>query len=105
MTRNTIYRVEVAVEILNEAIREKLLYMLQILDSDNVKARYMNSEGAYHRVLRRTQEPQIDSQRALYQYFAQEKVIEPSPVMVESSAGEEDDNKSWWTRLKDTWQK
>lgn len=105
MTRNTIYRVEVAVEILSQPIKEKLLYMLKIMDSDNVKARQMDSEGTYHRVPRKANEPLIDSQRILYNYFAQEKapiaIAKEQEDLVELSRSEE----GWWQRVKDLWQK
>ncbi len=104
MTRNTVYRVEVAVEVLSQPIREKLLYMLKIMDNDNVKARYMDAEGTYHRVERKPQEPMVDSQRALYQYFAQEKAT--VAILKEQGLSDQAEEKaSFWTRLKSIWQK
>ena len=50
MTRNTLKRVEIAVPLFDEKIREQILYMFNTVMSDNVQAREMNSEGNYIRV-------------------------------------------------------
>ena len=98
MTRNTLYRVEVAVEILSQPIKEKLLYLLATLDRDNVKARVMDAEGTYHHVPRQLNEPLIDSQRVLYNYFAQEKAVAALTREQEALTHEE---KGLWSRLKE----
>lgn len=78
--------------------------MLKIMDNDNVKARYMDAEGTYHRVERKPQEPMVDSQRALYQYFAQEKAT--VAILKEQGLSDQAEEKaSFWTRLKSIWQK
>ncbi|MGN0581360.1 MAG: polyphosphate kinase 1, partial [Oscillospiraceae bacterium] len=50
MTRNTLKRVEIAVPLFDEKIREQVLYMFNTVMSDNVQARELNSEGNYIRV-------------------------------------------------------
>ena len=47
MTRNTEKRVEVACPIYDSAIKERLNQMLDVMLSDNVKAREMQSDGTY----------------------------------------------------------
>lgn len=72
MTRNTQFRVEVASEILSPTIQEQLMYLLEVLDRDNVKAREMDSDGKYQRLFNANHNTPIDSQRVLYEYFAKE---------------------------------
>ncbi len=47
MTRNTMYRVEVAVPIYDEGIRARLEHMFEIQLRDNVKARVQQPDGTY----------------------------------------------------------
>ena len=47
MTRNTEKRVEVACPILDDAVKERLNRMLEVLLSDNTKARKMQPDGSY----------------------------------------------------------
>lgn len=47
MTRNTDKRVEIATPVLDDAIADKIYGMLQVMLSDNVKARRLTCEGAY----------------------------------------------------------
>ena len=49
MTRNTENRVEVACPIFDPEIRRKLIHDLNIMLSDNVKARKMLSDGTYRK--------------------------------------------------------
>ena len=49
MTRNTEKRVEVACPIYDEGIRRRLMHDLKVMLSDNVKARQMDSGGAYQK--------------------------------------------------------
>lgn len=49
MTRNTEKRVEVACPIFDAAVRKKLLHDLNIMLSDNVKARKMLADGTYRK--------------------------------------------------------
>mgnify|MGYP004587582425 FL=1 len=47
MTRNTEKRVEVACPIYSEEIKQKLTHMLDVMLSDNVKARTLISDGTF----------------------------------------------------------
>ena len=49
MTRNTEKRVEVACPVYDERIKSQLTRMLQIMLTDNVKARELQSDGTFHR--------------------------------------------------------
>lgn len=66
MTRNTVRRVEVAVPIMDESIKERLFCMFQIMLSDNKKARREDSDGNYR--IEKTENDEMDSQ----EYFFQE---------------------------------
>lgn len=50
MTRNTRRRVEIACPILDADIRERLLHILEVMFSDTVKARVLDSEGMYQKL-------------------------------------------------------
>lgn len=60
MTRNTEKRVEVACPIYDEEIKKKLIHDLQVMLSDNVKARQMAGDGTYRK--KRTGEKDINAQ-------------------------------------------
>lgn len=60
MTRNTEKRVEVACPIYDEGIKKKLIHDLQIMLSDNVKARQMANDGTYRK--KRTGDTDINAQ-------------------------------------------
>ncbi|BCJ98051.1 polyphosphate kinase 1 [Anaerocolumna chitinilytica] len=62
MTRNTRRRVEIACPILDVDIRERLFHILEVMFSDTVKARVLNSEGMYQK-LEGTVTP-LDSQQS-----------------------------------------
>lgn len=50
MTRNTQRRVEIACPILDEEVRARIYHILEVMFSDNVKARILGSDGIYHKV-------------------------------------------------------
>ena len=70
MTRNMDYRVEVMVEILDEGVKKTLNEMLELYFSDNRKLRTVDAEGNYRRPVREEGEGILDSQIALFDYFA-----------------------------------
>ena len=70
MTRNMDYRVEVAVEILDEGVKKTLNEMLELYFSDNRKLRTMDAEGNYRQPVREEGEAILDSQIALFDFFA-----------------------------------
>ncbi|MDD3277671.1 MAG: polyphosphate kinase 1 [Lachnospiraceae bacterium] len=63
MTRNTLRRVEVAVPIYDEALREKVLQMFQVMLHDNQQARKLLADGNYRR------EESIDAPLNSQDYF------------------------------------
>lgn len=70
MTRNMDYRVEVAVEVLDDGVKKTLNQMLEFYLSDNRKLRTMDADGNYQKPQRMEDEPVIDSQIELFDYFA-----------------------------------
>lgn len=50
MTRNTQRRVEIACPIMDEDIRSKLIHILEVMFSDTIKARILESDGTYRRL-------------------------------------------------------
>ena len=64
------YRVEVAVEVLDDGVKKTLNQMLECYLSDNRKLRTMDADGNYQKPQRMEDEPVIDSQIELFDYFA-----------------------------------
>ncbi len=64
MTRNTVRRVEVAAPVYDERLQNKLQDMFDIILADNQKARYLDAEGNYHRVI--NEEAPLNSQEYFY---------------------------------------
>ncbi|MDG4655755.1 RNA degradosome polyphosphate kinase [Ectobacillus antri] len=66
MTRNMEKRVEIAFPILESNMKRRVIELLLLLLSDNVKAREQNVEGEYQYV-KRTDEQEVDSQLILFE--------------------------------------
>ena len=66
MTRNTLRRVEVAAPIEDEAIRNRVIDMFDLMLSDNVQARVMRQDGSYARRMPGEEEAR-NTQEMLYQ--------------------------------------
>ena len=64
MTRNTVRRVEVAAPVYDKRLQNKLQDMFDIMLADNQKARYLDAEGNYHRVI--NAEAPLNSQEYFY---------------------------------------
>ena len=64
MTRNTIRRVEVAVPILDQQVRDRLDHMFEMMMSDDGKGKELTSKGLY--VSRNLSEVKMDSQELFY---------------------------------------
>ena len=64
MTRNTIRRVEVAVPILNQQVRDQLDHMFEMMMSDDEKGKELTSKGFY--VSRNLSKVKMDSQELFY---------------------------------------
>ena len=71
MTRNTERRVEVACPVLDPDIRRQLRHYVELLCSDNVKARAMGPDGQYAPVPQTG--PRLDAQQALMEEAVQEE--------------------------------
>lgn len=89
MTRNTEKRVEIAFPIENRMLKERIISMLRIILSDNVKARKVNNKGDYERINAEGAEL-VDSQ----DYF-----MHHEPPKIEEKKDHEEE--SFLTRLKD----
>ena len=50
MTRNLEKRVEIATPVTDEDVRKRVLHILSLIESDNVKARRLDSKGMYHKI-------------------------------------------------------
>lgn len=67
MTRNVSRRVEIATPVTDSYICEELEKILDVLLSDNVKARELLSDGTYIKV--KHAEPSVDAQHAMFSLF------------------------------------
>jgi polyphosphate kinase len=68
MTRNIDYRIEVAVEVLDDRLKERVLNILDILFSDTVKAREVDKELS-NRYVTRGNRRKVRAQTAIYDYI------------------------------------
>ncbi|MFP9230844.1 polyphosphate kinase 1 [Pectobacterium cacticida] len=68
MTRNIDYRIEVAAEILDPALKNRILETLNILFSDTVKARVIDKESS-NRYVSRGNRRKVRAQLAIYDYI------------------------------------
>ncbi|WP_192457417.1 polyphosphate kinase 1 [Musicola keenii] len=68
MTRNIDYRIEVAVEVLDHTLKERVLNILEILFSDTVKARVVDKEQSNCYVARGNRR-KVRAQYAIYDYI------------------------------------
>lgn len=62
MTRNTNKRVEIATPVKDSQIKKKIVHILEVLLSDNVKARVLNESGEYTQPLLKEKELRINAQ-------------------------------------------
>jgi polyphosphate kinase len=94
MTRSLLRRVEVAVPVMDKAIKERIISMLHIMLTDNVKGHHLMKNGRHQRI--KDDQPRLNSQ----EYFIEEarnRVVIPiaAPVMAKEV------KKNWVERLKD----
>jgi polyphosphate kinase len=94
MTRNTERRVEVAVPLLDENIRNRVVDYFRTQLNDNVKAREQQSDGNYYHVSNDL--PKLDSQK---QFYTQAYALEPTDT---TFANQENMPKKsgLWARIK-----
>lgn len=93
MTRSLTRRVEVAVPVLNKNIKARIMHMLDIMLSDNVKGHRLMKNGRHQRV--KDDQPRLNSQ----EYFIEEarnRVVVEEPAVIAVTA-----KKNWFERLKD----
>jgi polyphosphate kinase len=65
MTRNMENRVEILFPILNNAIKQRIHKSIELMLTDNVKAREQDASGHYHYVQRKDGEIEVNSQHLL----------------------------------------
>jgi len=90
MTRNTERRVEVACPILDSDLKTRILWMLDVMFSDDTNAWDLNSEGHY--ILRRNADP--DNPRSSQVFFTTEAQSRASLLSEESNTKSGEDNTS-----------
>ena len=76
MTRNTIRRVEVAVPLWDEKIKQRVRDMFDTMMKDNEKGKMLNAEGAYLDRIVVQDEERINSQELFYQQAYDSKIEE-----------------------------
>lgn len=76
MTRNTIRRVEVAVPLWDEKIKQRVHDMFDTMMKDNEKGKMLNAEGAYLDRIVVQDEERINSQELFYQQSYDSKIEE-----------------------------
>ena len=62
MTRNTEHRVEISCPIVSEESKEKIEHILDVIMKDNVKARILQSDKKYIKLLSKEDGESINSQ-------------------------------------------
>ena len=77
LSRNTVRRVEIFVEIKDTAVREQVLAVMEMLEKDTLKAWEMLPDGSYRKE-RRPEGAALDSQMALAEYFAKPVPLPPA---------------------------
>lgn len=95
MTRNTVRRVEVAVPIYDNDIKERLWNMFKTIFNDNVKTRIQQPDGSYKKIKPLKNEEPLDSQIYFYNQayeLANAKLIEDdkSNSLKTSTNGDDD---------------
>lgn len=68
MTRNIDYRIEVAVRLVDDRLKQRVLDILELQFNDTVKARYVDKDLSNHYVPRGNKR-KIQAQLAIYDYL------------------------------------
>jgi len=79
MTRNTEKRVEVSCPIYDKEIKARLNHILEVMLTDNVKARRLTSDGSYEKIAKDNQGVLIDSQQVFMNEALQAERTEAKP--------------------------
>ena len=75
MTRNTERRVEVACPVLDPEVRKRVFHIIDVLTSDNVKARQLGPDGEWH--ARKVGSAPCCSQEVFQEEAIQEEQVHP----------------------------
>ena len=92
MTRNTERRVEVACPVLSPEVRKKIFHIIDVLASDNVKARQLGPDGEWHA-------RKVGSAPCCSQEVFQEEAIQEEQSIPERPAKPKKGKESLWKRL------
>ena len=93
MTRNTVRRVEVAVPILDNRIKQDILDEITIMWNDNVNGRVLASDGNYYKL--KQQEVLVDSHKYFLTAIKEEKVKSKNTLLLEFNKLLKDNNLSY----------
>ena len=85
MTRNTERRVEVACPVLSPEVRKKIFHIIDVLTSDNVKARQLGPDGEWH--ARKVAAARRSSRRRPSRRSSPSPSAPPSPRRARSPSG------------------
>ena len=91
MTRSLTRRVEVAVPVLDKAIKQRIMDMLMIMLSDNVKGHRLMKNGRHQRI--KDDQPRLNSQEYFIEQARNFVVVEEQKILVPTK------KKSWFKRL------
>ena len=92
MTRNTERRVEVACPVLDPEVRKRVFHIIDVLTSDNVKARQLGPDGEWH-------PRKVGSAPCCSQEVFQEEAIQEEQSIPERPAKPKKGKESLWKRL------
>ena len=92
MTRNTERRVEVACPVLSPEVRKKIFHIIDVLTSDNVKARQLGPDGEWHA-------RKVGSAPCCSQEVFQDEAIQEEQSIPERPAKPKKGKESLWKRL------
>jgi polyphosphate kinase len=93
MTRSLLRRVEVAVVVLDKNIRNRIMHMLEIMLTDNVKGHRLMKNGRHQRI--KDDGPRLNSQEYFIEEARSRVVIQEPPIQIIAV------KKSWLQRLID----
>ena len=75
MERNLSRRVEILFPVIDQEILDHLKQNLDLMLSDNTLAFNLQQDGSYRRISKNSQDPEINSQMKLLEWYAEENPI------------------------------
>ncbi len=75
MERNLSRRVEILFPLIDQEIRDHLKQNLDLMLSDNTLAFNLQQDGSYRRISKKAQDPEINSQIKLLEWYAEENLF------------------------------